>query len=113
MWWFRPRGLPAPSPEPAADLGRDAEFIEALAQAIVRRRLEVPAVFFLEMNRPLGFLASQGALLSLPLLGLVVEPGAVERFAQVLDSPQNLDRLIARTEELAAARDQAAHEGAA
>jgi len=95
---------PSPAPEPA----QEAHFLQALAQAIVRRRLEVPAVFFLEMNRPLSFLAGQGVLASLPLLGLVTDPGTVERFARVLDSPENVERLITRIEELAGARDAAA-----
>lgn len=112
MRWFRPPEATAAPPQ-EDDAARQAEFIERLARAIIARRLETPAVFFLEMNRPLGFLASQGVLLALPMLGLLVDPAEVERYARVLDSPENLDRLIARIEELAAERDAGAREDAA
>jgi len=91
----------APRQEPRED--EDA-FIENLARAIVRRRLETPAVLFLEAQRPLSFISSQGLLFLAPFLRLLLPPGGIDRFARLLDTPQGVDRLIERIEEIARKR---------
>jgi hypothetical protein len=85
--------LPSRAPE-----DEDA-FIERIANHVVRRRLEAPAVLFLEMHRPISFIASQGLFFCAPFLGLFVSPEGIERFARLLDTPQGVDRLIERIEE--------------
>jgi hypothetical protein len=91
---------------------RDTELrdraIERIARIIVDRRLETPAVLFLEANRPLTFFAAQGALAALPLIGGFIPPADVEAFARVLDSQESLDLLIQRIETLAGERRQGA-----
>ena len=59
--FLRPR--PVDAEQLAAEQARKNELIEKLARAIRARRLESPAVLFLELNRPIGFLMSQAALL--------------------------------------------------
>lgn len=81
--------------------------IERVARVVVERRLETPAVLFLESNRPLRFFVGQGLLMSLPLIGSFVPPADVEALSRILDSEHNLDALIARIETLARERDGA------
>jgi hypothetical protein len=92
-------------PAEITDAERDA-LIESLAGNVVRRRLEMPAVFLLEAHRPLSFLASQALLLSAPLLGSFVGFREVNRFGYFLAERDNLGRLIDRIEQLARERDR-------
>jgi hypothetical protein len=82
--------------------------IQRVARVIVERRLETPAMLFLESNRPLTFLAGQGVLAAMPLIGGFIPPADVEALSRVLGSEESLDMLIARIEELAAERDASA-----
>ncbi len=81
------------------------EAVNAVAGKIVARRLESPAVLFLEMHRPLSFIASQGLLVALPLLGPLVGSQAIVGFSKLLRDRRNIDRLIERIEQLASERD--------
>jgi len=89
---------------------REAELrdrvIERVARIIAERRLETPAVLLLESNRPLTFLAGQGLLLALPLLGSFIPPADLEAMSRVLDSEDSLELLIRRIEDLARERDE-------
>lgn len=89
-----------------ADAAALEVWIERLSGRIVRRGLETPAILFLEMHKPLCFFASQGVLFAMPLLGAFLEPREIEQLARLLDSQENVDRLIARIDELAAARQE-------
>lgn len=94
------------APPAGEDLDERGErLIEELAQRIVSQRLETPAIFFLEMNKPLTFLASQSLLLATPLLGAFIKPSRIEEYSQLLDSRDNMERLIGRIDELAERRD--------
>jgi len=79
----------------------DSSLIDSIAAAIVRRGMETPAVLFLELNRPLAFLYSQGLHFATPLLGVFASPEKVSRLAYLLDEPDKVEQLIARIEELA------------
>lgn len=77
--------------------------IEELAQKIHARGMSAPAVLFLEMHRPLAFVASQSLIMGsgflAPLLGLEY----TQRLVKLLESRENIVRLIDRIEELHAA----------
>ncbi|UCH33737.1 MAG: hypothetical protein JSV65_14365 [Armatimonadota bacterium] len=79
--------------------------IERVARVVAERRLETPAVVFLESSRPLTFFAGQGALFALPVLGAFMPAKDVEALSRVLDSEETLDMLIARIETMAQERD--------
>ena len=68
--------------------------IETVAAKVIGKRLETPAIFFLEMNRPLTFIAGQAALVASPLLGALVPPQDIEDFARLMEDRSNVDRLI-------------------
>ncbi|NIM75347.1 MAG: hypothetical protein GTO21_01355 [Armatimonadetes bacterium] len=76
-------------------------FIEKIAREIARRRLEVPAVMFLEIHRPISFLGSQAIFFCAPFLKFIVPPDGAEKFARLLDTPGGVDRLIQSIEEAA------------
>jgi hypothetical protein len=79
----------------------DSVLIDSIAAAVVRRGMETPAVLFLELNRPLAFLYSQGLHFATPLLGVFASPEKVSRVAHLLDCPDKVEQLIARIEALA------------
>jgi len=76
------------------------KWIEKLAQQVVGRGLEVPAILFLEMHKPLTFIASQGLLVAAPVLGAFLGMDRVHHLASFLSSRDNIERLIGRIEEL-------------
>lgn len=99
-WFGRFRARPDRDEEQAAREARKQAVVEKLARAIVARRLETPAVLFLELNRPLGFLFSQGAYFLRPFLGVVLPLADVEGAAEILDDPKAVDALLDRMQEL-------------
>ncbi|HEY3283938.1 MAG TPA: hypothetical protein VGN26_16850 [Armatimonadota bacterium] len=80
---------------PLTDEERDA-MLETLAAKVVARRLETPAILFLEMHRPLNFLASQSLIVGMPFLAPLFGPDQVEAYSALLQDSANVDRLIDR-----------------
>ena len=105
--WEALKGRPELPEAESARAEARRRLVERLAGVVVRRRLEAPALLFLEMNRPFTGLASQGLLAAMPLAGLFLAPGEVELYAQAVDSEEAVDLLIARIQALAAERDGA------
>jgi len=73
-------------------------FIESVAGRIRRRGLEAPAVLFLEMHRPLSFLAGQSVMVAMPLLAPLIGVDNVGILGKVLMERENVEKLIARIE---------------
>ena len=86
--------------------------IEDIARHVVRRRLETPAILLLEMHRPVSFIVSQALVVGTPFLGPILGVDRLARYGSILHDRANLDSLIQRIDELAAARDHAAKETA-
>jgi hypothetical protein len=84
---------------------RDA-LIEHLANRIAGYQLSVPAVFFLEMNKPLAFLAGQSVVLGSGFLAPLFGAQNVQQFSKLLESRENIDLLIRRIEERALAPEK-------
>src|SRR5579884_3894632 len=80
---------------------RDA-LIEKMAQFVSRRGLHVPAIFFLEMHKPLTYLASQSLILGSGFLAPFFGPQNVQQVAKLLEKRDNVERLIRRIEDLQA-----------
>jgi len=83
---------------------RDA-MIERLARRVTGRRLEVPVILALEMHRPLAFLGSQALVVFTPMLAPAFGVDNLQRLSLLMEDRANLDRMIDRIEELAAARE--------
>ena len=96
---------------PISDERRD-EIIDSIARKIVGRRLEMPAVLFLDMHKPLSFIASQSMLVAMPFLGLIFGAQSVADLSKVFAERENVEALIARIEDMSAARVNEAREQA-
>ena len=75
--------------------------IERVAEGVVRRSMETPAILFLEMHRPLSFIASQSLVATSPFVAPFIGIENVQIAAQLLSDRENVERLISRIEELA------------
>ena len=72
-----------------------------LADKLVQRGLAAPAVFFLEMHKPLCGLAAGLHTFSAPLLSPLVGRDWVAAFGQVFESRENLEAFISYIEHAA------------
>ena len=68
--------------------------LESIAKVIHRYRLETPAVFFLEMHRPLFSLAGTASHMITPMIGAFLGMDKTERYASMLSDRSTFDDLI-------------------
>lgn len=101
--------MPEPTDEELSPEERD-KLIDELARKVVARRLETPAILFLEMNKPVAFIAGQSMLVASPLLAPLFGPEGVRKYSQLFGSRDNIEVLIRRIEDLADERDSEPHE---
>ena len=83
------------------DLTEDDErrLIDNIAKLVVDKGLEVPAIMFLEVTRPLSFIASQLAIVALgPLQWLFELEGP--KYTGLFMKKENVSRIIDRIESL-------------
>jgi hypothetical protein len=78
---------------------------DTVAEKVVERRLETPAILFLEMHKPLTFIASQAVLVAMPMIGPVIGIDGMATLSKLLRDRENIELLISRIEEKALARD--------
>ena len=94
--------------EKEKDPGR--QLIEQWARQIQRWRLVQPALLFLEVTKPLSFIASQGLLLCEPLLSSLHREPRVSEYANLMADRANVERLIALLEQGDSMRNSAGGE---
>jgi len=73
---------------------QDLQLLQKVADAVVSRRLETPAVLLLESSEPLNFLSSQIVYGLRPFLDLVCAPAETERLAGILERREAVSRLV-------------------
>jgi hypothetical protein len=66
--------------------------------------METPAILFLEMNKPVAFIASQGMVALSPFVAPFVGYENVRLASRLFEDRQNVELLIRRIEDLAADR---------
>lgn len=76
------------------------KLINELAQKVVDKRMETPAIMFLEMHKPVTFLASQSMLVASPFLVPLFGAEGVQKYSKLFSSVDNVELLIERIEEL-------------
>src|SRR5947209_14552796 len=81
---------------------RRDELIDQMARIVTRRGLQLPAILFLEMHKPLTYLGSQAIILGSGFLAPLFGPKNVQQVAKLFETRANVERLIARIEELSA-----------
>lgn len=79
----------------------DAEkLLEKAAQTIVRRGMEVPAILFLEMHKPLANLIGHAVWVTMPVWAIFFGVVTTNELGALLSDPERIERLIRRIEEL-------------
>jgi hypothetical protein len=74
------------------------DFIEKVAKRISELGLTAPAIFLLEVNKPLAFIGSQFLLIAQPSLDIFLPHHFTRDMADFLADPAQLDQLISRLE---------------
>ncbi len=86
---------------------RDAEqLLEKAAQVIVKRGMEVPAILFLEMHKPLANLIGHAVWVTMPIWALFFGVATTNQLGALLSDPERIERLIQRIEELSVERGE-------
>lgn len=80
------------------------DLIERLANEVLKRKLETPAVIFLEMNRPLSRITANAMIVFSPFLAPIVGTQNVHNYSRLLMDPANVETLIQRIESGATAK---------
>jgi hypothetical protein len=86
---------------------RRDQMVEQAAQAVVRRRLELPAALALEMHKPVSVIGANLVLLGTPLAAPFLGWKFCDELAFFLMDRGNLERLLLRIEALAQQRKAA------
>jgi hypothetical protein len=86
---------------------RRDELLLKVAEKIERFDLITPAIFFLQMSKPLSFVGSQALLSFAPIAGFIVNEKLLEEFGQVMADRENVERLMVLLEEREAQKKQA------
>lgn len=77
----------------------DLAMLDELADAIVRRHMATPALFFLESMRPLAFVGSQMMVFLRPVVSIVwTEPHRWDQLQRVLEERGATELLAQRLE---------------
>jgi len=78
----------------------DTAVLDGLVKAIAQRGLVVPAVFLLELHKPLVGIGRLAAEAFDPLTRCLVGSGRAEAVLKVLESRESVEYVIARLEDL-------------
>ena len=87
-----------------SDEERD-RIVEKVAQGIVKKVMETPAILFLEMHKPVSFFASQSLVVLSPFTAPFIGLENVQIASKLIEKRENVEMLIRRIEELAVERD--------
>jgi hypothetical protein len=91
----------AVAPEESPLEKRLVEPLERLANAIVDRGMETPAILLFESMSPLNFMASQTMFAFWPFVRATIDWEDYRTVAAALENRNTLQRLVGRIEELA------------
>ena len=88
---FNTARLPARPPDMAES---DFGLLTDLARMVVRRRLSVPAIFFLETVKPLNYVGSQAMVFFAPFVQALFATPNYDRYAELLEQRSTLELLL-------------------
>ena len=78
----------------------DRAILTRLADGIVSRGLAVPAILFLEMNKPLAFLGSQALVFFGPIITAFIRSEPYYQAAELLEDRRNVEFLLQEIERM-------------
>ena len=76
------------------------QFLEKIARKIHQHGLVTPAVFFLEMSKPLSLLGSHFLVFFGPIINAFIRSENYYRTVEVFEEPKNVELLIRIIEEI-------------
>ena len=77
---------------------KDRELLEELVAKIDRWHLTVPAILFLEMNKPISFVGSQLLIVISPFMHIFFKEEQYNRFVRLMAERDNVEILITMIE---------------
>jgi len=100
--WWKPINTSSQTLEPDIRLrsSEDEAFISRLAKKILDSGLVTPAIFFLEMSKPLALLGSHALVFFGPIINAFIRTDGYYRAAELFEEPQNVEFLIREIERL-------------
>jgi len=72
--------------------------LEKVAKGIAKRRLTAPAIFFLEICKPLNFIGSQLLYSISPFVQTFLRGNEYKKFALIIERDENVEKLISLIE---------------
>ena len=79
---------------------RDIIFIRQVADRIHRSGLVTPAVFFLELTKPLSLIGSHAMIFFGPVINAFINTEGYYKAAELFEEPANVELLIREIEKL-------------
>ena len=78
----------------------DRQFLKKIAKKIHQHGLVTPAVFFLEMTKPLSLLGSHFLVFFGPIINSFIRSENYYRTVEVFEEPKNVELLLTMIEEI-------------
>ncbi|HIN26338.1 MAG TPA: hypothetical protein EYM74_03405 [Candidatus Marinimicrobia bacterium] len=78
----------------------DIIFIRRVAARIHRSGLVTPAIFFLELTKPLALIGSHGMIFFGPIINAFINTEGYYKAAELFEEPANVELLIREIEKL-------------
>ena len=75
------------------------EALDKCVTEITRRKLETPAILFLDMHKALANVIGQGSIIFAPFFGPIVGYDFLNRYSSLFSKRDNIERLIVMLEE--------------
>ena len=86
------------STEPLEPTEQQRAVVDRVAMEVAKRHLTTPALLFIEMSRPLNYIAAQAMHFFQPIAAIVLDTGGYTLFAEFLEHRGSLDFLCRRIE---------------
>ena len=78
----------------------DKLFLEKIAKKIHKHGLVTPAVFFLELGKPLSLLVSHSLVFFGPIINSLIQSENYYRAVEVFEEPKNVEILLKMIEDI-------------
>ena len=77
----------------------ERQWLERIADRVVRRGLAAPAIFMLQAAKPLNFVGSQLIVFFKPIISMVVPPAKCDQAAELLSRRHSVEALLQMIEQ--------------
>ena len=79
---------------------QDQEFVHRIAKKIHKSGFTTPAIFFLEMTKPLALFGSHFFIFLGPVINSIIQSDNYYRAVQVFEEPKNIELLLNEIERI-------------